>query len=537
MKSVYALTLTEVMIALLVFSALMVGVVTATTKSMEYAILSESRDEMAIAAIKIFAEVEEDLARSAWYFPAVPGATAMDPASFTSSADFRLDGTAMLDDLTEDRSMRYYPMVQMQSFTQVDDSLPNDEKPPSGYHDWALAQSFPWTHRSEDMVLTTIFTERELAPEYKRYDAFTGDAPSSTGLGDYEKYYSKNVVDLIEAYDALDTSDPLRSDTLDDIHDAHASAWQRFIRSPYGRSTDLIFLRTQRGAWNEDPSISESERLYFPGETGDGIWDAEVKSVSSDVDVHDWLSITVDERSAVSSVYDDHVDAGVLRLSDWDAPTLVDNLDGTYDRLVDRTSETSDPRLQYLKQNAVSGAWMSVDAGEITIAPRWETMVKIPNVDSVTGEFDPGELRDFMYSVIPCPENINGAGRLVRAYSVLDATDSIPYGRRKGEYISRSGDVKMVIDRVFSDDVARVVFETYRTQSTEELGLNEVRMHIFMVAAMTNREGVQNMQRHTRTFYLGGQDDPVANEDKRNAFYGDGVSGSDEAKVGVPLRY
>ena len=112
MKHNSALSLVEVMVASLIFVSVMVGVVTAATKSMEYAILSEMRDDMAIEATKIFDQIEEDLSRSAWYFPAVPGANPTEAATYTSSADFRLDGEVLGDDWVEDRAMRYYPMVK-----------------------------------------------------------------------------------------------------------------------------------------------------------------------------------------------------------------------------------------------------------------------------------------------------------------------------------------------------------------------------------------------------------------------------------------
>ena len=66
-----------------------------------------------------------------------------------------------------------------------------------------------------------------------------------------------------------------------------------------------------------------------------------------------------------------------------------------------------------------------------------------------------------------------GQADLVRAYGVLEASPEgglTKYGYNAGDYISESDGVRMVIDHVFSDNVARVVFETYRTQSKQSLG-------------------------------------------------------------------
>ena len=223
-----------------------------------------------------------------------------------------------------------------------------------------------------------------------------------------ENFFSDTVNSLIEGYDGLDPSSPERAVTLASIEKARQIAWGRFLRSAYARSAELIFLRTQRGEWSANPADSVAPRLLFPGETGDGVWDVTVGGIAPNVDAHDWLNITVDERDAVSLVYNQHVEAGVLRMSDWDSPT---DGDGERTGVVDRSLETADPRLQFLSENDVSGAWLSFDAGEIEILPRWETMVSTPTVDEVTGEFDPSELREYMYAVIPAPDEIHGAGR------------------------------------------------------------------------------------------------------------------------------
>ena len=67
--------------------------------------------------------------------------------------------------------------------------------------------------------------------------------------------------------------------------------------------------------------------------------------------------------------------------------------------------------------------------------------------------------------------------------------------------------------------------------------MNEVRMHLYMVAASSSRGDVRNVQRYTRTFVLGGQNDLFQIQINVMHFMVMGLIGSDSVKVGVPLQY
>ena len=128
-----------------------------------------------------------------------------------------------------------------------------------------------------------------------------------------------------------------------------------------------------------------------------------------------------------------------------------------------------------------------------------------------------------------CGSFARGCWATGRAYSALVGTDSAAgeidgspanRGVDVGNWISQDGGVAVVVDKVMSDNVARVVFETYRNQVSEELGLNEVRLHLYMAAYSETRE-VRSLRRFTSTFQLRTQADSFANITNFDAFIGD----------------
>jgi hypothetical protein len=109
----------------------------------------------------------------------------------------------------------------------------------------------------------------------------------------------------------------------------------------------------------------------------------------------------------------------------------------------------------------------------------------------------PQRYREYMYAVVPSPTAL-GLGRLVRAYRRPNAT-GIPLGVEPGQRITEvatdagsmlSEQVAMVVDRVLSDDVVRIVFDTYRTVdagagTVTTLGVNQVRLRLFLAKRQT----------------------------------------------------
>ena len=98
----------------------------------------------------------------------------------------------------------------------------------------------------------------------------------------------------------------------------------------------------------------------------------------------------------------------------------------------------------------------------------------------------PAQLREYMYAVVPSPFSGFG-GRLVRAFSVdFSNYPDRGEGGRPGQWIARRDNVGFVVDKVLSDDVTRIVFDTYRTDPRSDkqgrVGLNEVRVRLYMAS-------------------------------------------------------
>jgi hypothetical protein len=100
------------------------------------------------------------------------------------------------------------------------------------------------------------------------------------------------------------------------------------------------------------------------------------------------------------------------------------------------------------------------------------------------------DLLEYSYSVIPSQF---GLGCLVRARRVNDATTrklvttADPNYPQLGRLISSNGNDGMVVDRILSDNVVRVVFDTYRTvdpipnvSQVTSLDINQVKVRIYM---------------------------------------------------------
>jgi len=87
---------------------------------------------------------------------------------------------------------------------------------------------------------------------------------------------------------------------------------------------------------------------------------------------------------------------------------------------------------------------------------------------------DQASVRLYSYALIPSPLAM-GVGRLVRAYTTTGTPP--PIGSDEGQRIASDGVTSLVIDRVISDNVARVAFETSR--HANDLGITNVRATIY----------------------------------------------------------
>jgi hypothetical protein len=128
--------------------------------------------------------------------------------------------------------------------------------------------------------------------------------------------------------------------------------------------------------------------------------------------------------------------------------------------------------------------------------------------------FQPVEARHVRllgYQLVPSP---TGAGRLVRTY-VVRAPDSEPTrGTEPGQWIAKDGDDYLVVDRVLSEHVVRVLFETARHQ--DDLGINNIRATVFFAKAVERDKQQALIVRRSVTmlFAMRGANSPA---DKENA--------------------
>lgn len=133
-----------------------------------------------------------------------------------------------------------------------------------------------------------------------------------------------------------------------------------------------------------------------------------------------------------------------------------------------------------------SGYVTTARDGSLKVYPQWET-VDPPNHERPADE---EEWREYLYTVVRSPRS-NRLGRMVRAHKHRLDTTTLTVGSEIGNSISSSprttgsGQYVYVIDRVLSDNVVRVVFDTYRTdrigpEDSGRLDVNQIRARLYM---------------------------------------------------------
>lgn len=261
----------------------------------------------------------------------------------------------------------------------------------------------------------------------------------------------------------------------------------------YAPSQELIFLRVFQGKYN--PVLSGK--------------------VDTFIDIIDFS-----EKNGVtySSVGKQEA-LGIRRLDQWKRGSTQDT-----DQLL--PDGAANPRyLQYynpapdapggrIYDLTVPGIWLqpAIDtpAPFATAMPlRWETITRFPRLTAATTEsppmINPVELREYSYVVVPNP-GMGNRGQLVRAYKrpTADFTDvegNVAPGVTANEWVISQGDYNpdggsgalncsMVVDRVVSDKVDRITFDTFRTDRQPDLNtpgayvsgleINQVRVRIFL---------------------------------------------------------
>jgi hypothetical protein len=210
-----------------------------------------------------------------------------------------------------------------------------------------------------------------------------------------------------------------------------------YLASFYARSQELIYLRIATGPWQA--TMDPHNVLFEKFEDGD------------------WEDLTDANRSALNVLYPNGWEeyppgSGQYR----PRPEIDVDADGI-------------PEIPYGR--IIFGGELQASGTDVSIVPQWETIDQ-PDYDSTTADV----WREYMYAVIP--SNF-GVGRLVRAQKVKMASETAPVvGNEVGQFITpTSGTYGMKVQEVFSENVARIVFETFRTDDTLEV--NQVRMRIY----------------------------------------------------------
>lgn len=399
-----AFTLLEVTIASLLFIIAAAAVMESMTATRHLVSNGAARDQLEYDGDLAIRAIAADLASSGWEFA--------DPTETTTYAAVSA---------ATDRTLRYYPMVQVQPT-------------PGGGNLDGFNTRLPWT---------------------RLLDA---NLPGGT----LPAVLRGNQADALAA----------------NLPDADWNA------SFHARSTSLVFLKVAIGSWqpDQDPGTVNDRSIWETA--GDAGYLARRPSELQPP----MLNFTAD-ATGVETAW-----------QDWNTPGNHANLRVLFTSGFDEQPTGWVERFPGQPYGAtLDGGWYDWgDVEEAPIKPAWESMRR-PTPGAVADIAQrraymsaPERLREYMYCVVPSPTAL-GMGRLVRAYRVPDAA-AVAAGVDPGQRITVTANdagafatetVGMVVDRVLSDDVVRVVFDTYRTvdaggAQVQALGINQVRVRLFL---------------------------------------------------------
>lgn len=241
-----------------------------------------------------------------------------------------------------------------------------------------------------------------------------------------------------------------------------------YRRSHYARSQELIFVKQNSMGWTEDPSVRSLPTLRFPDRDSLG-------------NPLDWSNAAGQDYTPTGIA--NRLRMGVLMPSAWERTGASTFQRRAYDADGDGSigvnegiSIVSGQRVQDRPYGLAMPSARLANAAAITLANQWETMTP-PDYDPAAAAPD---IREYTYCVVPSPL---GMGRLVCAYSVpvTPANTARAIGFEIGQRLpqSEAGPAAyLVVQKVLSDDVVRVVFDTFRTDTN--LLINEVRLRLYL---------------------------------------------------------
>jgi prepilin-type N-terminal cleavage/methylation domain-containing protein len=212
----------------------------------------------------------------------------------------------------------------------------------------------------------------------------------------------------------------------------------------FGRSQELVFVRATNSLWND-----QAQR---PVVAGDG------RPVNSTMDrfggdAADWKSPSK------------HSTLNVLQPSGWQQSGTA---------FTELTPGV--PYGRVMESSIVSNA-----SGNLTFSMQLEQYGQ-PTYQTQAAT----DVRLYGYLVVPCPRD-EGLGRLVRVRTDRSGS-ALGFGSDVGQMVAQEGAVQLVVDKVLSDNVVRVIFETARhacdataaPTDRSEIGINNIRATIFL---------------------------------------------------------
>jgi hypothetical protein len=434
-------TLLEVTVASLIFVMAVGAMLQTITASRVLESQAVAQDDASTEAERVLKVIAEDIGGSAWYLP-----TSEDfNRNLALDAGEDLNGNTAIDaivysnqSMNEDRQALYFPYVQLQD---------------TGGLAGGLGSRYRHTHRPASAVLLPQLQNTQLGNRLNlRLPGNQGDATRLFGGND---------------------------------------AAQDWNYSFFARSQEIIFLKAVIGSWN--PSLDEYGAKDSSGNP------VEPRGASYAA------AIGADQTPPLNFEFFDANNDGVIQDSerltrqDWQTTGNQASLGVLFPSGWEATTDGSGAVTGYNPRNASGEPYGAVlDAGwydpeaestdeDMPIKVQWDT-IDLPTMSAA--DYAPERLREYTYAVVPTPFT-DRFGRLVRAHKVRNV-GALTEGYELGNVLpcSATSSFRMRIDRVISDDVTRIVFDTYRTVDrgeTEVLTLapNQVRVRVYIAIRQT----------------------------------------------------
>ena len=436
-----AYTLMEILISMTIFSVVLVAAIQATSALTSYDSLATAQDDLQNEGKAIIRRISDDMTLTSWYFPDSLNITAA-PSTVTYPMDVAVNLADLRANMASDRGMRYYPFVQLQ---KSDASA-------------AMGTSCGSLFLQHQRVSSLVRIPWPLYPQSTTIPLLS-EVP---GL----------LNDDIKLFDtAISDHGGVVPDTAD-----YQAARKQFLLSYYARSQEIIFLQATASAWK-----AKAPRK-------DGIVDADGGSLDFKNDGPPSVANFGGTKNAWRAP-GMHETLGIFHPSGW---TPVKDGTGVITGYSPRPTEPLNPASASANVEpygvVMDGGLLQDTSNLQRIGVNWRTVsgtaYAVPPVS---------DLLEYSYCVVP---SRFGMGCLVRAKRVSDATaakykhmnPAAGEWAKVGSLVSSNNDDGMIIDQILSDNVVRVVFETYRTSDSvpnvtavTSLDINQIKVRIYMV--------------------------------------------------------